>query len=474
MTLTVKQDLVVIEDRQRKEISPKELLDLKISIATKGLFHAPVMSVQDTEIKLVAGERRYKAMCELHLEGTTFKYNDTPVPLFEIPYVRIGDLSSVDLMEAELEENILRAPLTWLEECEAKAKIHELRKELNPSQTFTDTARHIISKVGADETVKDPVAAVAKDVSAAVLIAKHKNDPAVRSAKNARQAQTAILDKLEAAMRAKLVQQTKDFKPKHFLLRGDCRDILPTMPDEQFDLIFSDPPYGINADTAKGDSKHWYDDSPENALNIYKTIISQGFRVAKRKAALLLWADIDFFVELRTYAAQHGWTCWRTPLIMFKGQQGHAPWGRAGFIRSYEILLYAVKGQRELYSPGGPDVLDYPSIHRNRLGTEYTNRHGRIHAAEKPVLALTHYLSRILLEGQTVLDPCCGSGSIFPAAENVKAIATGIELSEHYYNVAASRLSTMDGGLPDETDIEEDTSGDEGEEDEEDERSMGI
>src|SRR3990167_7212528 len=31
---------------------------------------------------------------------------------------------------------------------------------------------------------------------------------------------------------------------------GDCRDFLPTFPDKSFDLVLTDPPYGIGGDTS--------------------------------------------------------------------------------------------------------------------------------------------------------------------------------------------------------------------------------
>lgn len=448
MTTYIQDSAIRIEDRQRKEITPKELAELKRSILSKGLMHAPVIIPSDEGMKLVAGERRIRAMQELHLEGHVFNYNGVAVPANQIPYITIAEMTLVDLMEAELEENLLRAPLTWLEECEAKAKIHELRTGKNPKQTITQTAKEIAAKQGRDPVATTSTSGDTQALRIALLVDKHKSDPAVAKAKNLRAAQKIVLDKMEAAMRAKIYSATSTFKPKHTLTKGDCRDLLPTFADNSFDLIFSDPPYGINADSAKKGSQHYYDDSPDNALEIYHKIISEGFRIGKPKSSLLLWCDIDFFIQLRTFAAQQGWVCWRTPLVFYKGSAGHAPWGRAGFVRTYEILLYAVKGARELYAPGGPDVFHGPD-----LGV--TSNKGKIHAAEKPVYLLTSLLSKILLEGQSVLDPCCGSGPIFPAADKVKAIATGIELDQHYYNVAASRLSTLDNPAEEEDDGEE-------------------
>ena len=76
-----------IAERQRKEITPAELLELKRSIVAKGLFHAPLISFDAENTPwLVAGERRLRAMRELHEEGILFTYNTHPVPANHIPY----------------------------------------------------------------------------------------------------------------------------------------------------------------------------------------------------------------------------------------------------------------------------------------------------------------------------------------------------------------------------------------------------
>lgn len=439
---SVSYDLILVEDRQRKEITPKELLELKRSILSKGLLHPPVLSYPGPGYKLIAGERRLRAMIQLHEEGLVFSYNSEPVPAGHIPYSLISDLTPADLQEAELEENVLRMPLTWLEEAEAKAKIHEMRTEKAkaeglPAPTLKSTAQYITEKTQADpEKPSRSVNAEQAALTRAITVAKHKDNPAVQKAKNLTQAYAAILDQTETQFKAILASRSAEGQSNLQLLKGDCLEILPTLKANTFDIIYGDPPYGIGADTMKSDSKHFYQDDPEYALRIYQAIITEGFRVTKQRAAMFLWCDIDHFVRIRDLCAMGGWVPWRTPIIWYKGESGYAPWGRAGFVRTYEILLYAVKGQRELFSPGGPDV----SIRRTASASK------RVHAAEKPIDVLEYYLSRAALEGDSVLDPCCGSGPIFEAGHNLKLKVTGIEVSQQYQELALARIGDVLNG----------------------------
>src|SRR5687768_9805242 len=106
MKLIPLDSLIIPENRQRKEFPRKEMDDLKESITSKGLLHLPV--VRNDGLTLVAGERRCKAIRELNDEGIDFIYNDEAIPFGFFPVSLLQDLSDLEVMEAELEENVIR------------------------------------------------------------------------------------------------------------------------------------------------------------------------------------------------------------------------------------------------------------------------------------------------------------------------------------------------------------------------------
>lgn len=413
---------VTCDARQRKEIKQSELDLLKRSIAGKGLLHPIVLT---SDHALVAGERRLRAIEQLHTENVPFECNGEPVPQFCVPYLSIADLSQADLQEAELEENLLRVPLPFLDECEAKALIHRLRQRDNPDQTFAETGQEI-----ADIRGTSP-AAEAKSVAQSLIILEHKNDPRVHRAKSKREALAAILDQAETEFQANLTRKVAGATQDHRIIHGDCRKELPLLPSNSVATIICDPPYGIKADKQGKESNHYYNDDPKYALEICELVIREGFRVAKSRALLFMFCDIDHFVHLRQYAGQQAWTVWRTPLTWFKGDSGHAPWGRAGFRRTTEIVLFASKGQAELRTFGGADLFDFPRVGRG----------ARVHAAEKPVNLLKHLVSISTLAGEIVLDPCAGSGSIIPACRATSTRAICIERDPTSYAECLARCA---------------------------------
>lgn len=412
----------VSDARQRKEVKQSELDLLKRSIAGKGLLHPIVLT---SAYVLVAGERRLRAIEQLHTENVPFECNGQPVPQFCVPYLAIADLSEADLQEAELEENLLRVPLPFLDECEAKALIHRLRQQTNPEQTYAETGEEIAEIRGTDPKTE------AKSVAQSLIILEHRNDPRVQRAKSKREAFSAILDQAETIFQANLSRKEKGASQDHTVISGDCRKELPLLPSNSVATIICDPPYGIKADKQGKESNHYYNDDPKYALEICELVIREGFRIAKSRALMFMFCDIDHFVHLRQYAGQQAWTVWRTPLTWFKGDSGHAPWGRAGFRRTTEIILFASKGQAELRTFGGADLFDFPRVGRG----------ARVHAAEKPVDLLKHLVSISTLAGETVLDPCAGSGSIIPACRSTSTRAICIERDPTSYAECLARCA---------------------------------
>lgn len=224
----------------------------------------------------------------------------------------------------------------------------------------------------------------------------------------------------------------------HTLHHGDIIELLPTLQPAQFDCIIADPPYGMGADGFGTAAKvaHRYEDDPTTAINLARAILCEGYRVAKPQCHLYLFCDIEQFLELRDLAEQCGWTPWRTPIIWSKGTTGHIPQGPYGLRRTYETILLAIKGHMDF----GRTYPDLVSI---------TNLRDREHAAQKPVDLYEELLKRSCIPGNKVLDPCCGSGTIFEAAQRANVQATGVELDDDYYKLALTALSRLQQEQPD-------------------------
>mgnify|MGYP002517798273 CR=1 FL=1 len=64
----------------------------------------------------------------------------------------------------------------------------------------------------------------------------------------------------------------------------------------------------------------------------------------------------------------------------------------------------------------------------------------RKHPTQKPVALLEYLIKTYTNESETVLDNCMGSGSTGVACANTNRDFIGIELDEHYFDIAKKRI----------------------------------
>jgi DNA modification methylase len=434
--LPVPIDLITIADnRQRREFNPDEIASLMDSIQSKGLFHPIVVRVNNetASIILIAGERRLRAIKDIWALGGSFKYNNELVPEGYIPSVTLGELSPLEIEEAELEENIRRVDLTWQERATANARLAKLRADQAAAKGEEPPTVAAISL-----EVRGSSEGINQDTTRQeIIVAKHLSNPEVAAAKNVKEAFKILRRQENVKKNLRLAEHVgKTFSAdQHKLLLGRFEQWLPDMPDESFDVILTDPPYGMGADEF-GDSggmvttTHNYKDDYDTWTSIMSFFSMESFRVAKPQAHLYLFCDIDLFPEAKDYLFTAGWTVHRTPIIWHKPNGQRAPWPEHGPQRKYEVILYAMKGKRPT-NKLAPDLISYPMD--ENLG----------HAAQKPVALYVDLLKRSIRPGDTILDAFCGSGTIFPAAHEVLCTATGIELDPNHYGIAIKRIEGL-------------------------------
>lgn len=188
------------------------------------------------------------------------------------------------------------------------------------------------------------------------------------------------------------------------IYNADCRQVLPFLP--KFDLLLTDPPYGIGADKHEGPAEHGW-----------KQWNSSGWDKEKPPAWLL---------EMIREAAKES--------IVWGGNYYNLP-------PSMGWLVWD-KGQRD-FSLADAE-LAWTSRQKAVRCFDYSRaammKEGRVHPTQKPS-ALMKWCLGLVPEAQTVLDPFAGSGTTGVACKLEGRKATLIEISEEYCEKAAKRLS---------------------------------
>jgi site-specific DNA-methyltransferase (adenine-specific) len=191
------------------------------------------------------------------------------------------------------------------------------------------------------------------------------------------------------------------------LYHGDCREVLPTL--EHFDLLLTDPPYGIGGVWKGGFSgKHgWGKAGDESGVrNEWDATAPDESTIA-----LLLASADDAVIWGGNYFAlppSRGWLVWNKPERNFTLAEAELAW------TSRDMVIR---------------VADLPR-----------SEAGRQHPTQKP-LSLMHWCLRFFPKAATVVDPFAGSGTSLVAAKTIGLKSVGIEAHERYCEIAARRLA---------------------------------
>lgn len=184
----------------------------------------------------------------------------------------------------------------------------------------------------------------------------------------------------------------------HCIIHGDCRDVLPKIPDKAIDLVLTDPPYGIgissNPFRQKFDRQDWDSNVPQNEC------FDEMFRSSKEQ---IIWGGNYFNLP-----PSQGFFVWdkRQPRTFSSAMCEYA-WS-------------SIKSPAKLYS-------------------EWVVKIEKFHPTTKP-LGLIEFCLSFVTEAQTILDPFLGSGTTLVAAKNLGRRAIGVEISREYCEIAERRL----------------------------------
>lgn len=426
-------DIHISPNRQRREFDPEHIQSLADSMVKLGLFHPPVLKLDPQHgLTLVAGENRLRAMALAYELGDSIRYDNADIPLNHTPYNLIGELDELAAEEAELDENLKRKDLTWQEHSAAVKRLDDLRrKQKGEAHTVTALAEELTGRTDGSyrETVRQEL-----------ILAKHLDNPVIAKAKSSTEAFKLLKkeEQKQSALGRAAAFDAETTRSRHTLLQGDCVQWMWKLHEQgkRYDVILTDPPYGMNAQNF-GDGAgrmsaitHEYNDTEEHWQHLMAGWAELSFLLAAEKAHAYVFCDIERFQQLKTLMQDAGWYVHRTPFIYYKTDGGRVPLPEIGPRRCWEMCLYAIKGKR-------PVTNIYPDV---ICATADANLG---HGAQKPVACYQNLLQRSCLPGDKVLDTFCGTGTIFVAAQNMKCIATGIELDPASFGIAAKRLEGL-------------------------------
>jgi ParB-like chromosome segregation protein Spo0J len=188
---------------------------------------------------------------------------------------------------------------------------------------------------------------------------------------------------------------------------ADFRDVLPALPENSVDLIFTDPPYDAES------------------IPLYTDLACHAARVLKPGGSLIAYAGHYALPQLLPNMSEYlrfWWLC----AVQHTGGNRRFP-GKWVYV-GWKPLVWFVKdgrADREFVSDFVRSELDNKDLHDWQQG----------------IAEAIYYIEHLCPQGGTVLDPFMGSGTTMAAVLQLNRRAVGVEVDPSRFAVAKGRLS---------------------------------
>ena len=475
-TIAIKE--VKVGDRMRKDLG--DIHSLAVSIKEKGLIQPIVL---DPNFNLIAGERRLRAHEMLGLEA--------------IDYVLYNETSESVRKEIEFCENFWRKSMTWQEECLGILDIYRTKKREGALTGITENWHLIVSNmfgmsIGTvnyiivvarklEEELKLPeekrryhqFQSAAEAYRLGILADKNDADRSrlaelsklqVNSAEQVEETRLIVEEVVELQQNPTLLDEerrryesnplNKDVpfdayweEKQRFaterqntihlsnrFINGDCIDYM-LANEGAFDHIITDPPYGIDMDNLNQQNSHggMRDiDRVEEAHQVDENVslLDKFFRAAfhctKESAFVVVCGDQMQWQYMYDLAISAGFAVQRWPLIWRKVNQSVMNnCSQYNTTKDFEIIMVCRKPAATLANKRNSSIIDAS----NSQAVKETG-----HPFAKPYELTRELIQLVSLEGQLILEPFAGCGSLALEIIRNNRQVIAVEKETHHYN----------------------------------------
>ena len=245
--------------------------------------------------------------------------------------------------------------------------------------------------------------------------------------------------------------------PVNRILRGDCIEMMRSLPDASIDMIFADPPYNLQlgGDLARPDGSHvdavtndWDKFSSFAAYDAFtREWLAEARRLLKPDGSIWVIGSYHNIFRVGAILQDLGFwilndIIWRkaNPMPNFKGTR---------FTNAHETLIWASKSEKSKYTfnyRAMKTLNDELQMRSDWVlpicnGQERLKRNGtKAHPTQKPEALLYRVMLATTNKGDVVLDPFFGTGTTGAVAKRLGRDWIGCEREESYIEVAEERI----------------------------------
>ena len=249
-------------------------------------------------------------------------------------------------------------------------------------------------------------------------------------------------------------------KPSFRLIKSDAIKAMNELESESIDFVFADPPYFLSNDgfTVKSGkavsvNKGGWDKSEgfESEIAFHESWITECLRVLKPNGTIAISGTYHSIYKCG-YLLQKLDCRIINDVTWFKPNGAPALAGR-NFTASHETILWASKAQKAKHTFNYSLSRDWEVSNdliyrrgkqmRSVWSIPTTPKREKVfgnHPTQKPLELMKRLIALCSLEGDTVLDPFCGSGTTGVACVSLGRNFLGIDLDQSFLDLATKRI----------------------------------
>ena len=195
----------------------------------------------------------------------------------------------------------------------------------------------------------------------------------------------------------------------------DFRKLAPEqLPSESVDLIFTDPPYS------------------QDTLLLYQDLAKFGSNWLKEGGCLVTTAAHYALPQILDYMTIYNLHYWW--IVCVKHSGGKSRMHNQRLLVGWKPLLWFVKG------PKGTRPANQVGDMEDYILSKPPEGRKIVHEWEQSTVEAQYMIENLTVEGQTVMDPFLGSGTVGIAATRLKRKFIGCEVDRTFFNTAEYRI----------------------------------
>lgn len=227
------------------------------------------------------------------------------------------------------------------------------------------------------------------------------------------------------------------------LYHGDCREVLADTGDRSVDVVITDPPFDARTHSMARSNRNGYGTPGRGNRTLY----------GNADTAFACWdhtMQCDFFTTLGRVTRR--WVVSNLASDTAFRFEIEPPEG----LKMLRVGAWIKTNPMPIISADRPAMGWEPIAYMHRADTKPTwNGGGRAanyvlptsrgsgHPTQKPIHMVRDWVRKFSDHGDTVLDPCMGTGTTIRAAVDEGRRAIGIEIDERWCEYTARRLDQM-------------------------------